>query len=198
MMKRLTCMILSAALLIALAACGAPANDAEGTAAPAKDGKKVLVVYYSATNHTEAVAQTIAGTLGGDLFELTPVDEYTAEDLDWTNDASRVNAEHEDEAQRSVELVTATPEHWDDYDVVFIGYPIWWGIAAWPVNQFVTENDFTGKTVIPFCTSASSDLGQSGTLLAGMAGTGDWQEGQRFSSGASQSEITDWINGLGL
>lgn len=198
MMKRLTYMILSAALLIALAACGAPANDAEGTAAPVEDGKKVLVVYYSATNHTESVAQTIASTLGGDLFELTPVDEYTAEDLDWTNDASRVNAEHEDEAQRSIELVTATQEHWDDYDVVFIGYPIWWGIAAWPVNQFVTENDFTGKTVIPFCTSASSDLGQSGTLLAGMAGTGDWQEGQRFSSGASQSEITDWINGLGL
>lgn len=196
-MKRLTCMILSAALLVSLAACGAPA-DAENSAAPAEDGKKVLVVYYSATNHTASVAQTIASTLGGDLFELTPVDEYTAEDLDWTNDASRVNAEHEDEAQRNIELEAATPEHWDDYDVVFLGYPIWWGIAAWPVNQFVTENDFTGKTVIPFCTSSSSGMGQSGTLLAEMAGTGDWLEGQRFSSGAGQSEITDWVNGLSI
>lgn len=78
------------------------------------------------------------------------------------------------------------------------GYPIWWAIAAWPVDNFVKGNDFTGKTVIPFCTSASSGLGDSGYLLEQMAGTGDWQEGQRFSSGASESEVADWANSLGI
>ena len=101
--------------------------------------------------------------------------------------------------QRSdVELVTTEVENWDSYDMVFIGYPIWWGIAAWPVNSFVQNNDFTGKTVIPFCTSSSSDLGESGQLLAEMAGTGDWQEGQRFRSGVDDADVQDWVNSLGL
>lgn len=78
------------------------------------------------------------------------------------------------------------------------GYPIWWGIAAWPVDEFIETNDFTGKTVIPFATSASSGMGQSGELLAEMAGTGDWQEGQRFRSGASEDDIVAWVEGLGL
>ena len=95
-------------------------------------------------------------------------------------------------------LTTTEVENWDDYDTVFIGYPIWWGIAAWPVDTFVKNNDFTGKTAIPFATSSSSGMGQSGTLLSEMAGTGDWQDGQRFSSGASQSDVADWVSGLGL
>lgn len=99
---------------------------------------------------------------------------------------------------RDIALVTTTPDNWADYDTVFIGYPIWWGIAAWPVDNFVKNNDFTGKAVIPFCTSSSSGLGQSGELLAEMAGTGNWQTGQRFSSGASQSQVASWANGLEL
>ena len=95
--------------------------------------------------------------------------------------------------------LTATEvENWDSYDTVFIGYPIWWGIAAWPVDGFVEANDFTGKTVIPFCTSSSSGLGESGALLAELAGSGDWQEGQRFRSSAAQSDIEAWIRELGL
>lgn len=82
------------------------------------------------------------------------------------------------------------------YDEIFLGYPIWWGIAAWPVNQFVTGNDFTGKAVIPFCTSASSGLGQSGTLLAEAAGTGEWLEGARFSYGTEEADVQAWISGL--
>ena len=78
------------------------------------------------------------------------------------------------------------------------GYPIWWGIAAWPVDNFVKGNDFTGKTVIPFCTSSSSGLGDSGNLLEEMAGTGDWQEGHRFSSGASDADAADWVASLNL
>ena len=128
----------------------------------------------------------------------TPSNGTTSDDLNWTNSDSRVSREHDDESLRDVPLTTTEVENWDDYDTVFIGYPIWWGIAAWPVDTFVKNNDFTGKTVIPFATSSSSGMGQSGTLLSEMAGTGDWQDGQRFSSGASQSDVADWVSGLGL
>lgn len=159
---------------------------------------KILVAYYSATGSTKAVAETIAETTGADLFEITPKDPYSDDDLDWTNDDSRVSKEHVDESLRDVELTSTTPENWDSYDTVLIGYPIWWGIAAWPVDHFVTDNDFSGKTVIPFCTSASSGIGDSGNLLEKMAGTGDWQEEQRFSSGASASDVNAWVESLGL
>ena len=135
---------------------------------------------------------------GADLFEITPVDHYTSDDLNWTDDNSRVSVEHNDESKRDVPLTKTTPDNWTDYDTVFIGYPIWWGIAAWPVNNFVKGNDFSGKTVIPFCTSTSSGIGQSGDLLADMAGTGNWQDGERFSSGASSSKVESWVNGLDL
>ena len=158
----------------------------------------VLVVYYSATGNTEAVAGYIAEATGGDLFELEPAEPYNDADLNWTDENSRVTLEHEDESLRDVELVADTVDNWDSYDTVFIGYPIWWGIAAWPVDTFVETNDFTGKTVIPFCTSSSSGLGQSGELLAEMAGTGDWLEGQRFRSSASQEDVTEWVDSLGL
>lgn len=81
---------------------------------------------------------------------------------------------------------------------MFLGYPIWWGIAAWPVDTFVAANDFTGKTVIPFCTSSSSGIGESGQLLADLAGTGDWQEGQRFSSNVDRDAVETWLAGLDL
>lgn len=94
-------------------------------------------------------------------------------------------------------LKTTTVANWADYDTVYIGYPIWWGIAAWPVDTFVKANDFTGKTVIPFCTSGSSDIGKSGTQLAALAGTGDWQTGKRFASAVTQQEVADWVKSLG-
>lgn len=161
-------------------------------------GSSVLVVYYSATGNTAQMAQYIADSTGGDLFEIQPVEPYTDDDLNWTDDNSRVSQEHADESLRDVELVADTVDNWDQYDTVFIGYPIWWGIAAWPVDGFVEANDFSGKTVIPFCTSSSSGLDESGQLLADMAGTGDWQEGQRFRSGASQEDVQSWIEELGL
>lgn len=159
---------------------------------------KVLVVYYSASGNTRAVAETIAQYTGGDTFEIVPVEEYTSEDLNWTQEGSRVNREHDDESQQDIALVSTTVEDFDSYNTVFIGYPIWWHEAAWVVNNFVKDNDFTGKTVIPFCTSSSSGLGESGTHLAEMAGTGDWQEGMRFSTSASESEVTEWLDGLDL
>lgn len=136
---------------------------------------KILVAYYSATGSTEKVAQEIARETGADTFVITPVQPYTSDDLNWGNDDSRVSGEHNDESLRDVELTQVTPDNWESYDIVFIGYPIWWYIAAWPVNNFVSGNDFSGKTVIPFCTSASSGIGDSGNLLEEMAGTGNWQ-----------------------
>ena len=162
------------------------------------DGKKTLVVYFSASGSTRRVAEAIAEATNADIFELVPTDPYTSADLNWTTAGSRVNREHDDESLRDIELESTTVDNWDDYDTVFIGYPIWWGIAAWSVDGFVKVNDFTGKTVIPFCTSASSGMGQSGKLLAEMAGTGDWQEGRRFSSGASESSVKEWVGELGL
>lgn len=159
---------------------------------------RVLVAYYSATGNTEEVADAIAEATGGDVFEITPADPYTSGDLDWTDENSRVVYEYENPEARDVELAQSTPADWADYDVVFIGYPIWWGIAAWPVDGFVEANDFTGKTVIPFCTSSSSGLGESGDLLAELAASGDWQEGQRFRSGASQADVTAWVESLNL
>ena len=217
-MKKLTSILLALVLVFSFAACSnnsdnsassanSTTSDSAGTQTTdessdnntdSSSNSKILVVYYSATGSTKAVADTIADTTGADLFEITPVVPYTSDDHNWTNDNSRVSVEHNDESKRDVPLTKTTPDNWADYDTVFIGYPIWWGIAAWPVNNFVEGNDFTGKTVIPFCTSSSSGLGQSGDLLADMAGTGNWQDGERFSSGASSSKVESWVNGLDL
>lgn len=225
-MKKITALFLSLAMVLSLAACGnsssnetsapetsapsassetqepstAPESTEEPSSQPETEGEAggTLVVYYSATGNTEQVANYIANITGGDLFELEPAEPYTSDDLDWTDDNSRVSQEYYDESLRDVELVADTVENWDSYDTVFIGYPIWWGIAAWPTDGFVEANDYTGKTVIPFCTSSSSGLGESGELLAELAGTGDWQEGMRFRSSASEADVQEWIDSLGL
>ena len=225
-MKKLTALLLSVVLVLSLAACGSANKPASSTTQPETSAPteqpatepsessstapaesepetqpetgKTLVVYYSASGNTERVGKDIAEAAGADLFEIVPTEVYTSEDLNWTNSDSRVSREHDDESLRDVPLTTTEVPDWDSYDTVFIGYPIWWGIAAWPVDTFVKNNDFTGKTVIPFATSSSSGMGQSGSLLADMAGTGEWQEGQRFSSGVSSEDVQSWVNGLGL
>ncbi len=225
-MKKFLTLILSLSLAVGLAACGSDNSDStsnsvstetqiaaeseivsesdsaaseEGPEEPEEDeGGKILVVYYSATGNTEEIANYIAAVTGADVFELEPVNAYTDEDLNYNDDNSRVVREHDNPDEQNIELTASTVENWEEYDTVFIGFPIWWHIAAWPVNGFVEANDFTSKTVIPFCTSASSDLGESGSLLEEMAGTGEWLEGQRFSSGASESDVRAWIENLGL
>lgn len=220
-MKKLTALLLSVVLVLSLAACGSANKPASSTTQPETSAPteqpessstapaesepetqpetgKTLVAYYSASGNTERVAKDIAEAAGADLFEIVPTEVYTSEDLNWTNSDSRVSREHDDESLRDVPLTTTEVPDWDSYDTVFIGYPIWWGIAAWPVDTFVKNNDFTGKTVIPFATSSSSGMGQSGSLLADMASTGEWQEGQRFSSGVSSDDVQSWVNGLGL
>ena len=159
--------------------------------------KKTLVVYFSATGNTREIAEYIASATDGDLFEIIPEKIYSSEDLDWTNNNSRVSYEHDNPTERNVVLKTPNAENFDTYDTVFIGYPIWWGLAAWPVDSYIKANDFTGKTVIPFCTSASSGIGESDTLLREAAGTGMWLDGVRFSSGTSDSELLHWLTELG-
>ena len=205
-MKRFAAMLMSLLLCVSMSACSAPAQDDDaGTAEPSATentqdtgGQNVLVVYYSATGNTESVANDIAAALDADVFELEPVDPYTEEDLNWTDDNSRVVAEYENEDERDVELVSTSVDNWEEIDTVFIGYPIWWGIAAWPVNQFIENNDFTGKTVIPFCTHLLPAWARAESCWAQMAGTGDWQEGMRFRSGVDEADVQEWVNGLGL
>ena len=224
-MKKILIALFSMILIVSLVACGSgnraePSNESsetsrEGSSKTSQEDSsetsredssdpseptdgKTLVVYYSATNNTEAIAGYIADATGADLFELVPVEPYTSDDLNWTDRDSRVSKEHDDESLRNVELTAATVENWDEYDTVFIGYPIWWGIAAWPTDTFIKANDFTGKTVIPFCTSSSSGLGQSGELLKEEAGTGNWLEGQRFQSRANEDTVKEWVTSLEL
>lgn len=214
-MKKLATVVLSCLLMFCLVACSSggsgstsSADTSSSSVSSASDETSatteesstdlgnVLVVYYSATGNTERVANSIAEATGGDLFEIEPTEPYTDDDLNWNDESSRVSREYEDESLRDVPLVNTTVDGWDDYDTVFIGYPIWWGIAAWPVDGFVEANDFSDKTVIPFATSASSGMGQSGELLADLAGTGDWQDGMRFFSGAGDDEVQEWVETL--
>ena len=213
--KKFGILLLAGVMILSFAACGqnnnTPAQNRSNQSASADTQQpdsssdntaagsgKVLVAYYSASGNTARVAQDIADASGADLFEITPVEPYTSDDLNWTDDNSRVSREHDDESLRDVELTTTDVDNWDQYDTVLIGYPIWWGIAAWPVNNFVKNNDFTGKTVIPFATSSSSGMGQSGDLLKAMAKGGDWQSGQRFSSGASSDTVRNWADSLNI
>lgn len=225
-MKRLFSLLTAAVLTVSLAACGSSASSAATTPAPTAEAapapteepapaesetaeaadstekpttdSKTLVVYYSATGTTERVAQMIAEATGADLFEVEPAEPYTSADLNYSDKDSRVSREHDDESLREVALVSTEVPDWDSYDTVFIGYPIWWRIAAWPMNGFVAANDFTGKTVIPFAIAANSGMGDSGTLLAELAGTGDWKEGERFYSSSTADDIQSWLSTLGL
>ena len=209
-MKKVIVFMLSVLMLFSLAACGGQDGGNQGSAPQSANGGsgnenlqnpsggKTLVVYYSATGYTESVASYIAEATGGELFRLEPVEEYSSADLDWTNKDSRVSREHDNPEERMMDLVASTVPDWESYETVFIGYPIWWGIAAWPVDRFIADNDFTGKTVIPFCTSSSSGLGESGELLEEAAGTGEWLTGERFRSNASEETVREWVESLSL
>ena len=180
-----------------------PEPAADSAEAPAAEGDStasalgnVLVVYYSAQGHTKAVAEAAADALGAPIFELAPETPYTTDDLNWRDDSSRVNAEHNDEGLRDIPLVQESPDGFEGYDTILLGYPIWWGGASWVMNRFVRNNDFTGKTVIPFCTSQSSGVGASATNLAALAGTGDWVDGTRFSEGVEPAGVRAWADSL--
>lgn len=203
-------LVAGALIALGLTACGAeqqvgdPASQQEGARGPSAlpSAEPVwpdsLVVYYSATGTTEEVAEKIARATGGHTFAIVPSEPYTSADLDYGDPQSRVSREYGDETLREVPLESLQAPSWDAYGTVFIGYPIWWGEAAWPVSSFVAANDFAGKTVVPFCTSASSGVGDSGRALAALAGTGQWLDGMRFAGDVGQDEVDAWVSSLDL
>ena len=162
---------------------------------PVAIAENAIVVYFSATGTTEQIANGIAAKTGADLFAIEPAVPYTDDDLNWRDPDSRVCVEHE-AGEAPVELVSVEVPGWEEYDTVYIGYPIWWQDASWVMDGFVTANDFTGKTVIPFCTSQASGYGESGERLAAKAGTGNWIVGGNFFGEATDEEIAEWLGGL--
>lgn len=186
----------------AFLATGCQASEAESAteddAAPTEPGSNILVAYFSATGHTENVANLIAEATGADVFVMEPTEPYSSDDLRYSDPDSRVSQEHDDLDSTHVELVQTTPDSFEAYDTVFLGFPLWWGHASWVINDFVTENDFEGKTIVPFCTSASSGYGDNTEYLEGMASSGTWVEGARFSASASEGEVQEWLDSLDL
>lgn len=203
-MKKALVLVLGAVLMTSAALCitacgqGASSGAASSSAASSDEANKTLVVYYSATGNTAKVAEVIVNENDMDVFAIMPEQPYSTEDLAWTDENSRVSKEHSDPALQDVALLQDTPDNWDSYETVIIGYPIWWGQAAYPVASFVKANDFTGKTVIPFCTSASSDIGDSAQNLADLAKGGEWMGGMRFPADVNSDEVRQWIDDLGL
>ncbi len=171
-------------------------SAADTTENTSTENGKTLVVYYSASGNTKDVAEKIAKITDGDLFEIEPKEPYTDDDLDWTNDDSRVSKEHDDESLRDVELVSTTVDNWETYNTVYIGYPIWWGEAPHIVYTLVENINLRGKTVVPFCTSLSSGVGESASHLkknARISSKRDWKSGQNFYDGSTQETINTCI-----
>lgn len=160
------------------------------------EGNKILVAYFSMTNNTEGVAQKLADGLGADIYEITPEQPYTDEDLDYGNSKSRSSVEMDDSNVRPA--IFGSVENMEQYDVVFLGYPIWWGEAPRIMSTFIESYNFSGKTVIPFCTSGSSGFGSSDSALRTAASGATWLDGHRFSAGASADDVLTWANGLGI
>ncbi len=162
---------------------------------PTTGNGNVLVAYFSCTNTTKKVAEDIADLTSGTLFRIEPQEAYTSADLDYNSDC-RANREQNNPSSRPA--IKGMPDNLDKYDVVFLGYPIWWGKAPRVIFTFLESGDFKGKTIIPFCTSHSSGIGSSDTELHSSAKTAVWKSGKRFGGGTSPSEIEKWINGLGI
>ena len=221
-MKKIIIILMAVVITVSLAACGkadngsvSNASDADRNAAAldgvtendaadntdrqdnlTEEGTKTLVVYFSATGTTKGVAETIASNVQADIFEIVPQEPYTAADLDWHDNSSRSTMEMNDSSSRPD--ISGTVENMAQYEIVFIGYPIWWGEAPRVVSTFMESCSFEGKTVIPFCTSSSSGIGSSGRNLENLTSGATWMEGRRFSGGASADDILSWIDGLGL
>lgn len=222
MMKKTIAILFSLVMILGFAACG---NSSSQTEQPSKEEhsevtstemetgdvsesqpeetdtldvqeKTVLVAYFSATGTTEGVAEQIANGLNADIYEIVPEEPYTDEDLDYSNNNSRATVEMNDPDARPA--ISGGVENMEQYDIVFIGYPIWWGEAPRIINTFVESYDFSGKTIVPFCTSGSSGIGSSAANLEQLTSGAQWFSGERFSGNDSQDTVMKWVNSLGL
>ena len=187
-----------ASFLLAALPFGASAADAQadaGSAAESAKGKSI-VVYFSASGNTKAAAEKIAELTGSDLMEIVPEEKYTEADLNWHDGESRTSVEKDDASIRPA--IKPDTKNLADYDTVFLGYPIWWGTAPKVLWNFVEKHDFTGKTVLPFCTTHSSSEGESGRTLQKLSGNkGTWKDAKRFPEHPSDSDISSWVNETG-
>ena len=172
-----------------------PVPDPEPTPEP-EQGNRVLVAYFSATNNTEGVAEHISDALNADVYEIIPAVPYTSADLNYNDSSSRATIEMNDPNARPE--ISGGVDNMEDYDIIFLGYPIWWGQAPRIISTFLESYDFDGKTIVPFSTSASSGMGSSASNLHSLTDGATWLSGQRFSAGASRNTVVSWINGLGL
>ena len=163
---------------------------------PEEQGTKVLVAYFSATNTTQGIAEHIANGLNADIYEIVPEEPYTDADLNYNDNNSRTTIEMNDPDARPA--IIGSVEDMEQYDIVFIGYPIWWGEAPRIVSTFVESYDFSGKTIVPFCTSGGSGVGSSATNLEQLTDGADWLPGKRLNGSDSQDTVMEWVNGLGL
>lgn len=215
-MQKITTVLLVFVLAFSLASCtgGEPTDRAsagENTSTSAESvsaateseesendagEEKVLVAYFSATGTTEAVAEQIAEGLSCDLYEITPQDPYTDADLNYSDTSSRTTSEMNDENARPA--ISGSVSDMAQYDVVFLGYPIWWGEAPRIISTFLESYDFSGKTIVPFCTSGSSGIAASVSDLKPLASGATWLEGQRFGGGVSKETVMEWVRGLNL
>ena len=156
--------------------------------------KKILVAYFSASGETETLAKTIAGVTGGDLFEIEPVQRYSAADLNWNDKKSRSTLEMQDEKSRPA--IASKVADMAQYDVVFVGFPIWWYQAPRIIETFLESYDFSGKTVIPFATSGGSGMGGEDILKAACAKETTWRPGKRLNSRESAASVQKWVESL--
>lgn len=195
MMKKTIVILLSLVMIFGFAACGNSASMEETNASDVQESK-VLVAYFSATGNTEGVAEHIANGLNADIYEIVPENPYTDADIDYNDNNSRTTIEMNDPDARPA--ISGSVENMEQYDIVFIGYPIWWGEAPRIVSTFVESYDFSGKTIVPFCTSGGSGMGSSATNLEGLTSDAQWLSGKRLSGSDSQDTVMEWVNSLGL
>ena len=220
-MKKAIAILLSLTMILGLAACGNSASQTEqpstedtsveskGDTESAENGTdmentdnqdvqnhKALVAYFSATGTTKGVAEHIANGLNADIYESVPEEPYTDADLDYNDNNSRTTIEMNDPDARPA--ISGSVENMEQYDIVFIGYPIWWGEAPRIVSTFVESYDFSGKTIVPFCTSGGSDIGSSATSLEQLTNGATWLDGRRINGSDSQDTVMEWVNSLDL
>ena len=155
----------------------------------------ILVAYFSCTNNTKSIAEYVAGITGGTLYPIAPTVPYTSADLNYNTDC-RANREQNDSTCRPA--ISGSVDAIEQYGIVFLGYPIWWGQAPKIIYTFLESYDFSGKTIVPFCTSGSSGIGSSATNLHPLASAAIWLDGRRFAGAAEKSAVENWICGLGL
>ena len=185
-----------ATILLFLGLQGAAFAAAGGEGAATEKAPMVLVAYFSCTGTTEATARQTAEALGADLHEIRPAEPYTNADLDYRDKGSRSTLEMNDAGSRPA--LAGTVANMAEYDVVFLGYPIWWGQAPRIVATFLEAHDLSGKTIVPFCTSGGSGLGSSDRELHARASGATWLPGRRISGSLSGSDVLAWVEGLGL